>query len=326
MYWWPLRCHGRLLDDVDRATGVHDDPAIRPTTTSSGPTATTSGSSAPATDLPVTDAIRAQLVASAAGLNNIPVAEFTGLAPGLTYYALDRETNIYWAAARLVAAPTSDPSSPSRAQVSTQDDGSYYLFQQPQGGPWTAYVGRKCRSVHTLSGHRPAGGGRGLGMAGGELPATAGSERREKSRSNLRPPPKEEQPMPEFPTITHVALTVSDLSDSVPWYERLFGCKPVLDEDTGPFRHVVWLLGRPDAGRTPSVPRPRRRLHRSTNVDWVWTIWRSPAPTTVSSSSGKVDRTSSASTNGGIVDAPYGSGLSFRDPDNIALEFFAPPT
>ena len=28
---------------------------------------------------------------------------------------------------------------------------------------------------------------------------------------------------------------------------------------------------------------------------------------------------------GGIVDAPYGSGLSFRDPDNIALEFFAPP-
>ena len=29
--------------------------------------------------------------------------------------------------------------------------------------------------------------------------------------------------------------------------------------------------------------------------------------------------------NGGIVDASYGSGLSFRDPDNIALEFFAPP-
>jgi glyoxylase I family protein len=29
---------------------------------------------------------------------------------------------------------------------------------------------------------------------------------------------------------------------------------------------------------------------------------------------------------GGIVDAYYGAGLSFRDPDNIALEFFAPPT
>jgi hypothetical protein len=27
---------------------------------------------------------------------------------------------------------------------------------------------------------------------------------------------------------------------------------------------------------------------------------------------------------GGIKEAHYGSGLSFRDPDNIALEFFAP--
>ena len=31
-------------------------------------------------------------------------------------------------------------------------------------------------------------------------------------------------------------------------------------------------------------------------------------------------------THGGIVDAHYGSGLSFRDPDGIALEFFAPPS
>jgi catechol-2,3-dioxygenase len=28
---------------------------------------------------------------------------------------------------------------------------------------------------------------------------------------------------------------------------------------------------------------------------------------------------------GSIKDAAYGSGLSFRDPDGIALEFFAPP-
>ena len=28
---------------------------------------------------------------------------------------------------------------------------------------------------------------------------------------------------------------------------------------------------------------------------------------------------------GGIKDAHYGSGVSFRDPDGIALEFFAPP-
>ena len=36
-------------------------------------------------------------------------------------------------------------------------------------------------------------------------------------------------------------------------------------------------------------------------------------------------RTERPRAHGGIVGAPYGSGVSFRDPDNIALEFFAPP-
>jgi hypothetical protein len=90
-------------------------------------------------NVPVTKAVRAQLVAAAAGLNSIPVAEFSGLAPGLTYYALDKETNIYWAGARLVPAPAPVPSSPTQAQISSQDAGAYYLFQQPSGGPWTAY-------------------------------------------------------------------------------------------------------------------------------------------------------------------------------------------
>ena len=37
-------------------------------------------------------------------------------------------------------------------------------------------------------------------------------------------------PTPEFPSLTHVALTVRDLSVSVPWYETLLDAKPVLDE------------------------------------------------------------------------------------------------
>jgi glyoxylase I family protein len=49
--------------------------------------------------------------------------------------------------------------------------------------------------------------------------------------------------MPEFPAIAHVAHTVSDLDRSRPWYQKLFGSDPVIDEDTGPFHHVVWLLG-----------------------------------------------------------------------------------
>ena len=50
--------------------------------------------------------------------------------------------------------------------------------------------------------------------------------------------------MPPFPPLTHVALTVRDLSVSVPWYEALFDAEPVLDEDTDPdFHHTVYLLG-----------------------------------------------------------------------------------
>ena len=32
--------------------------------------------------------------------------------------------------------------------------------------------------------------------------------------------------------LTHVAITVSDLGRSVPWYEKLIGAKAVLNEDT----------------------------------------------------------------------------------------------
>ena len=48
---------------------------------------------------------------------------------------------------------------------------------------------------------------------------------------------------PTLSGLSHVALTVSDLTISVPWYERVFGQPAVLDEDTGPFRHVVFALG-----------------------------------------------------------------------------------
>jgi glyoxylase I family protein len=130
--------------------------------------------------------------------------------------------------------------------------------------------------------------------------------------------------MPDFPAITHVALTVSDLKRSTPWYQKLFDSKPVIDEDTGPFHHVVWMLG---GGTLVGI-------HQHTKVE-------SSEP--CSELRPGLDHLAFACANrgeleawekkldelgikhGGIVDAPYGSGLSFRDPDNIPLEFFAPP-
>ncbi len=126
-----------------------------------------------------------------------------------------------------------------------------------------------------------------------------------------------------FPAIGHVALTVSDLSVSVPWYTRLFGAEPVLDEDTGPFRHVVWALGGsllglhefPDGDS--SVSFDERRL----GVDHV--AFGCADRAELEAWATRLDELGLP--HGGVVDAGYGSGLSFRDPDNLPLEFFAPP-
>jgi glyoxylase I family protein len=50
--------------------------------------------------------------------------------------------------------------------------------------------------------------------------------------------------MNEFPGVTNLAVTVSDLTRSVPWYTALFGAEPVLDEDVpaGGFHHVVYTV------------------------------------------------------------------------------------
>ncbi len=109
-----------------------------PSSSSTSVAIPSSGSAA--VNVPITDEVRAQLVAAGAAVNGIPVGEYSGLAPGLTYLALDQATGTYWAGARLVPAPTSDPSAPSRAQVASQDDGSYYVFSQPRGGIWTAHA------------------------------------------------------------------------------------------------------------------------------------------------------------------------------------------
>jgi catechol-2,3-dioxygenase len=128
----------------------------------------------------------------------------------------------------------------------------------------------------------------------------------------------------EFPALAHVALTVNDLSKSTPWYQKLIGSDPVLDEDTGPFHHVVWLLGNGTLlgihkHAKPSSSEPFDELRPG--LDHVGFGCANRAE--LESWEGKLNDLGIK--HGGIVDAPYGSGLSFRDPDNNALEFFAPP-
>jgi catechol 2,3-dioxygenase-like lactoylglutathione lyase family enzyme len=128
-----------------------------------------------------------------------------------------------------------------------------------------------------------------------------------------------------FPTIAHVAVTVRDLSVSVPWYRALFEAEPALDEDTeGGFHHVVWAL---DGGtlfgihQHGAAPVEEKFSEFRVGLDHVGFGVASRAELQTWAS--RLDELGVA--HGGIVDAHYGSGLSFRDPDGIALELFAPP-
>ena len=132
--------------------------------------------------------------------------------------------------------------------------------------------------------------------------------------------------MAGFPGIAHVAVTVKDVEVSGPWYRRLFDAEPVVDEHTDAgFRHLVWVLDdrtlfgihQHERG-VPAEPFTEFRVgldhvgfgvaNRGELEKWVERL------------------NGLGISHGGIVDAGYGSGLSFRDPDRIALELFAPPS
>jgi len=126
-----------------------------------------------------------------------------------------------------------------------------------------------------------------------------------------------------LPTIAHVTLTVSDLDRSVRWYERLFDVVFLRDETPGPFRRAVWLVDDQTLVGLHEFPDPSDTLpfdERRIGLDHLAFACRSRDEL----EAWEIRLSELGIDNGGIVDAGYGSGLSCRDPDNIALEFFTP--
>ena len=128
---------------------------------------------------------------------------------------------------------------------------------------------------------------------------------------------------PTIPAIAHVAVTVTDLAVSEAWYTMVLGVEPVLDEDTGPFRHIVYALGNTLLGLHgfPDLVSRQPFDERRPGLDHI--AFGCESRGELEKWSARLDELGIA--HGEIVDAHYGSGLSFRDPDNIALELFAPP-
>jgi len=131
--------------------------------------------------------------------------------------------------------------------------------------------------------------------------------------------------MQPFPPLTHVALTVRDLAVSAPWYEALFGAAPVIDEDTEPsMPHTVFAAGDHTliGLHQHATPAPDETFSEfRVGLDHV--AFGCADRAELEKWALQLDELGIA--HGDIKDAAYGSGLSFRDPDGIALEFFAPP-
>ncbi len=131
--------------------------------------------------------------------------------------------------------------------------------------------------------------------------------------------------MTAFPPINHIALTVRDLSVSLPWYEALFASGPEFDQGTGTeSRRPTFRIGATmmiALHQHPWLPLDSAFNEFRAGLDHV--AFGCADRAEVEKWCCRLDELGIE--HGEIRDTQYGSALGFRDPDGIALEFFAPP-
>ena len=140
---------------------------------------------------------------------------------------------------------------------------------------------------------------------------------------------------PTRPRLHHIAITVTDLEASIAWYERVFGVGLLMEVPhpggTGMIladqdMQLVFALHRHDANDGEVFAETR------TGLDHIGLVvpsradlesWRPHLASLGVVQAAMADRPCTQSP---IEDRDFGSILVFRDPDNVQLEQFAPPS
>jgi catechol 2,3-dioxygenase-like lactoylglutathione lyase family enzyme len=120
--------------------------------------------------------------------------------------------------------------------------------------------------------------------------------------------------------IQHVALSVSDIGKSGPWYSDLFGFDKVAEFADPPMEIYMTPDGQALDLRQDANVVPGRFDEKRVGLDHL---------AFVCLSAGEMDEWLARMAelgvdNSGVVESPFGKHISFRDPDGIALEFFLP--
>lgn len=128
--------------------------------------------------------------------------------------------------------------------------------------------------------------------------------------------------MPEFNGYAHVALTVTDLEKSLPFFTSVFETEPAGELVTDDFVRKIFPVAEGQVfGVTEYTLKgdADRFDPRHPGLDHV--SFAVP-------SRGRVmalkNRLADAGIDGDLVEAPYGTVLNVKDPDGNAIEFFAP--
>ncbi len=128
--------------------------------------------------------------------------------------------------------------------------------------------------------------------------------------------------MPQM-KIQHVALSVTDITKSGPWYQELFGFEKVAEfAEPAPMEIYLTPDGQAlDLRQDPDVVQERFTEKRP-GLDHLAFVCADQA---------ELDEWAARLAdlgveNSGLQTSPFGTHLNFRDPDGIALEFYLPGT
>ena len=121
----------------------------------------------------------------------------------------------------------------------------------------------------------------------------------------------------------HIALTVSDLGRSAPWYKDLFGGDPVFEGNDGV--SDVTILALPEnlllgLRQHPGTVAGDRFSYDRVGLDHAG--FHVSSREQLEEWAAKLDQMNVD--HSGVKEGPFGLHLNFKDPDGIALELFAP--